>query len=82
MSIPLAAALLQGTFDQALELSQSHVSRCLLGVSSGGFGFRWRDRFNEIILVNLTNIVLVVDDGSLGELDTTLLLLPGRVLRL
>ena len=87
MSIPLAAALLQGTFDQALELGQSHVSRRLLSVSGGGwFGFGWRSRLDEIIFVNLANIILVclfvVDNRSLDELDTALLLLPGRALRL
>ena len=87
MSIPLAAALLQGSFDQALELGQSHVSRRLLSASRGGwFGFGWGGRFDEIPFVNLTNIILVwlfvVDDRSLDELDTALLLLPGRALRL
>jgi len=87
MSIPLAAALLQGTFDKALELSQSYVSRRLLsGSGSGGFGFGWRDRFDEVLFDNLTSIVLVclfvVDDLSLSELDRAPLLLPGRALRL
>ena len=86
-SIPLAAALLQGTFDQALELSQSYVSRCLLSVSRRGrFGYGWRDGFVEIHFVDITNIILVwlfvVDNRSLGELDAALLLLPRRGLRL
>ena len=62
------------------------MSRRLLGVSRGGkFGFGWRGWFDEILLLDLTSIVLVclfvVDDRGLDELDTAVLL-PRRALRL